>query len=147
MAKQDTQLDNMMIALADPTRRAILEKLFDGPARVTELAEPFSMSLNSVSKHIRILERGRLVSREKRGRDHYLTLQPHTLEEVVMWVEDRRPRWKDAQKPVPAKEKAEKPAKPAKEAVSGAPNKGLDAFAALMAKEEKKPGWKLPWFK
>ena len=59
-------LDETLLALADPTRRAILERLSRGEARVTEVAAPFPISLNSVSKHIRILERSRLVTRALR---------------------------------------------------------------------------------
>ena len=60
-----TQLDQTLAALADPTRRAILRRLSQGEARVTEVARPFAMSLNSVSKHIRMLERARLVRRRR----------------------------------------------------------------------------------
>ena len=66
MANQ-ADLDRTMVALADPTRRAILRRLAQGEARVTELARPFAMSLNSVSKHIRMLESARLVRRRRRG--------------------------------------------------------------------------------
>jgi len=61
-------LDHVLTALADPTRRAILARLAASDARVTDVAAPFSISLNSVSKHIRILERADLVRRRKRGR-------------------------------------------------------------------------------
>src|SRR5690606_28682318 len=62
-----TSLDHTLAALADPTRRAILQRLTRGEARVTELAEPFPISLNSVSKHIRMLERADLVRRRRSG--------------------------------------------------------------------------------
>lgn len=86
-------LDQTLAALADPTRRAILTRLSSGPARVTELAEPFSISLNSVSKHIRILERARLVRRRKRGREHVLSLDPAPLDEAAEWIERQRSFW------------------------------------------------------
>ena len=70
------ELDLTLVALADPTRRAILRHLAGGDARVTDLAEPFPISLNSVSKHIRALERAGLVTRRRHGREHILTLQP-----------------------------------------------------------------------
>jgi DNA-binding transcriptional ArsR family regulator len=86
-------LDQTLVALADPTRRAILTRLSRGPARVTELAEPFDISLNSVSKHIRILERAHLVRRRKRGREHILSLDPRPLEEAAEWMERQRSFW------------------------------------------------------
>ena len=86
-------LDHTLIALADPTRRAILQRLSRGQARVTELAEPFAISLNSVSKHIRLLERADLVRREKQGRDHWLTLNPEPVDEVLQWMNEQRAMW------------------------------------------------------
>jgi DNA-binding transcriptional ArsR family regulator len=86
-------LDNTLIALADPTRRAILSRLVEGEARVTEVAAPFSISLNSVSKHIRILERADLVRRRVSGRDHHLSLNRAPLDEVAEWVESTRAFW------------------------------------------------------
>jgi DNA-binding transcriptional ArsR family regulator len=73
-------LDHTLMALADPTRRAILQRLTRGDARVTELAKPFSMSLNSVSKHIRVLERARLVRRQRVGREHVLSFNRKPLD-------------------------------------------------------------------
>jgi DNA-binding transcriptional ArsR family regulator len=86
-------LDNTLIALADPTRRAILQRLSQGEARVTDLAAPFDISLNSVSKHIRILERAALVSRRISGRDHYLTFNRKPLDEAAAWIERNRQFW------------------------------------------------------
>jgi DNA-binding transcriptional ArsR family regulator len=82
-----------MTALADPTRRAILERLSEGEARVTELAQPFTMSLNAVSKHIRILERARLVNRRCVGREHFLSLNREPLDEAAAWIEAQRAIW------------------------------------------------------
>jgi DNA-binding transcriptional ArsR family regulator len=87
------QLDDTLTALADPTRRAILARLAAGEARVTELARPFPISLNSVSKHIRVLERARLVRREKRGREHVLTLDAEPLVRAARWMEAQRALW------------------------------------------------------
>src|ERR671911_1962612 len=70
-------LDQTLMALADPTRRAILQRLSRGEARVTELARPFAISLNSVSKHIRVLERAKLVRRRRAGREHLMSFNPH----------------------------------------------------------------------
>jgi DNA-binding transcriptional ArsR family regulator len=88
-------LDQTLMALADPTRRAILSRLSQGSARVTELAEPFDISLNSVSKHIRVLERARLVRRRKEGREHILSLDPQPLDEAAEWIARQRLRWTD----------------------------------------------------
>jgi len=90
-AKSD--LDRTLAALADPTRRAILRRLATGSARVTEVAAPFDISLNSVSKHIRILERARLVRRRRRGREHILYLDPAPLNEAAAWIERQRAFW------------------------------------------------------
>ena len=86
-------LDNTLIALADPTRRAILQQLSQGEARVTELAAPFDISLNAVSKHIRILERAELVVRRISGRDHYLAFNRKPLDEAADWIERNRQFW------------------------------------------------------
>ena len=86
-------LDNTLIALADPTRRAILQRLSRGEARVTELAEPFDISLNSVSKHIRILERAGLVTRLVQGREHVLSLNAGPMAEAAEWMEFYRRFW------------------------------------------------------
>ena len=86
-------LDDTLLALADPTRRAILARLTSGEARVTDLAQPFAISLNSVSKHIRMLERARLVSRRRQGREHVLSLNPEPLDAAMRWIEDQRALW------------------------------------------------------
>lgn len=86
-------LDETLMALADPTRRAILQRLSRGEARVTDLAHPFSISLNSVSKHIRILERAHLVQRRKVGREHLLSFNPKPLDEAAAWIETQRALW------------------------------------------------------
>lgn len=86
-------LDNTLIALADPTRRAILDRLRQGPARVTDVARPFSISLNSVSKHIRILERAELIKRQVSGREHLLSFDPTPLREAEEWIVAHRDFW------------------------------------------------------
>lgn len=88
-------LDHTMLALADPTRRAILTRLGAGEARVTDLAAPFAMSLNAVSKHIRILERAALVRRRRAGREHVLSLNPAPLDEAAAWIESQRQFWNE----------------------------------------------------
>ncbi len=86
-------LDTTLLALADPTRRAILQRLSSGEARVTEVARPFDMSLNAVSKHILVLERAKLIKRRKVGRDHYLSYRPEPLDEAAQWFEHTRDFW------------------------------------------------------
>lgn len=87
------KLDQVLVALADPTRRALLERLSRGPARVTELAAPFPISLNSVSKHIRVLERAKLVQREVRGREHMLRIDLRPLDAAALWIHTQRSLW------------------------------------------------------
>jgi DNA-binding transcriptional ArsR family regulator len=86
-------LDDTLIALADETRRGILQRLARGEARVTEVAAPFDISLNSVSKHIRLLERAGLVRRRVAGRDHFLSLEPKPFDELTQWMHDTRQFW------------------------------------------------------
>jgi DNA-binding transcriptional ArsR family regulator len=93
LAPSPETLDHTLIALADPTRRAILRQLVNGDARVTELAEPFEISLNSISKHIRILERGRLVTRRRSGREHIISINPDSLDEASRWINEQRSLW------------------------------------------------------
>ena len=86
-------LDDTLIALADETRRDILQRLSTGDARVTEVAAPYDISLNSVSKHIRILERAGLVRRRIAGRDHFLSLEPGPLDAAAAWMLRERAAW------------------------------------------------------
>ncbi len=88
-----TNLDLTLLALADPTRRAILQRLSRGEARVTEVAQPFAMSLNGVSKHIRMLERADLIRRRRAGRDHFLSFNPRPLDEAADWIARQRAFW------------------------------------------------------
>ena len=86
-------LDDTLIALADDTRRSILKRLASGEARVTEVAAPFGISLNSVSKHIKLLERAGLVRRRVAGRDHFLALEPKPFDELTRWMHETREFW------------------------------------------------------
>ena len=86
-------LDYTLIALADPTRRAILKRLATSEARVTELAAPFPISLNAVSKHIKLLERADLVERQRVGRDHILRFRPEPLSKVKNWISQQERYW------------------------------------------------------
>ena len=83
------------VALSDPTRRAIVERLTRGPTRVTDVAAPFDMSLNAVSKHIKVLEGARLVRRTRRGREHTLELDPAPLREVTRWASEVERFWSE----------------------------------------------------
>jgi len=87
------ELDDTLVALSDETRRSILKRLAAGDARVTEVAAPFAISLNSVSKHIRILERAGLVRRRVQGRDHFLSLDPAPLDSAAAWLQRERAAW------------------------------------------------------
>lgn len=87
------RLDAVLSAVADPTRRAILDRLRAGDARVTDLASAFPISLNSTSKHIKVLERAELVHRHVRGRDHVLSLRAEALGEAVAWMQQYREFW------------------------------------------------------
>ena len=86
-------LDHTLAALADPTRRAILQRLSRGETRVTDVAEPFGMSLNAVSKHIRVLERAQLVQRRKAGREHFLSANLAPLDQAAAWMDKQRSLW------------------------------------------------------
>ena len=79
-------LDLTFAALSDPTRRRIVARLARGPARVTEIAQPFAMSLNAVSKHLKLLERAGLVHRRRVGREHFLRLRVAPLREITQWT-------------------------------------------------------------
>ncbi len=90
-----TQLDELFGAMSDGTRRAILARLAQSDARVTELASAFPISLNSTSKHIRILERAGLVTRSVQGREHVLSLNAAPMQEAADWMEFYRQFWAD----------------------------------------------------
>jgi DNA-binding transcriptional ArsR family regulator len=94
-ADRDGDLDRTLTALADPTRRAILRRLARGEARVTELAAPFAMSLNAVSKHIRMLQRAGLVRRRRVWREHLVSFDPAPLETAAAWIARQRAFWSD----------------------------------------------------
>jgi DNA-binding transcriptional ArsR family regulator len=86
-------LDSTFAALADPTRRAILARLSSGEATVTELAEPFEMTLPAVSKHLKVLERAGLVSRGRVAQSRPCRLEAAPLREAADWVESYRRFW------------------------------------------------------
>jgi DNA-binding transcriptional ArsR family regulator len=94
MANYSPALDAAFQALADPTRRAVVERLGMGPATVSELAEPFDMALPSFLKHIRALESSRLIASRKEGRVRTCTLQRENLLAVERWFDEQRALWK-----------------------------------------------------
>ena len=94
-ALEEERLTETFAALANPTRRAILARLAHGEASVTELAEPFDMSLPAVSKHIRVLERAGLVTQGQRAQYRPCTLNAAPLEAVSSWAEHYRHAWED----------------------------------------------------
>jgi len=93
---RQADLDEVFGAMSDGTRRAILARLAQSDARVTELASAFPISLNSTSKHIRILERAGLVTRSVQGRDHVLSLNAAPMAHAVEWMEHYRRFWDDS---------------------------------------------------
>ena len=86
-------LDGVLAAIANPTRRAILERLRRGEATVTNLARPFALSLNAVSKHLQVLERAGLMRRSVRGREHHCALDAEALRDAAQWIERYRSFW------------------------------------------------------
>jgi DNA-binding transcriptional ArsR family regulator len=93
MLNQRTDIDGLLHALGDPTRRRIVERLGRGPASVTALAEPFSMSLAAIVQHLHVLERSGLVASVKVGRVRTCRLEPERLATIEDWIVDRRRTW------------------------------------------------------
>jgi DNA-binding transcriptional ArsR family regulator len=95
MAKFSSDLDRTFSALADPTRRAIISRLHDGPKTVSELAEPFSLALPSLLKHVRVLEDSGLVSSEKNGRVRTCKIEQAALQATEAWIHQHVASWED----------------------------------------------------
>jgi DNA-binding transcriptional ArsR family regulator len=93
MPNQSPRLDDLFHALADPARRAMVERLSSGPAPVSELARPLPMSLPSVMQHLGVLEGAGLVRSEKRGRVRMCSIQTETLSLAERWINARRREW------------------------------------------------------
>ena len=93
MDERSVVLDRVFSAVSDPTRRAILGVLAEGEVNVGSLAERFPISLNGVSKHVKVLERAGLVERTVRGREHRLRLNAEPLREAAVWLEHYRTFW------------------------------------------------------
>ena len=92
---QSTQLDSVFHALADPTRRAIVGALAEGPKTVGEISRPFRISLPAVSKHLKVLEKAKLVRRQIRGRQHLCRLNPAALAEAYDWLGFYEEFWRE----------------------------------------------------
>src|SRR5580704_11059508 len=89
------KLSTTLTALSDPTRRAILDRLANGPATVSAIAEPFRLSQQAISKHLAYLERARLIEKRREGRQHFCTLRTNALRELIDWAETCQKTWED----------------------------------------------------
>jgi DNA-binding transcriptional ArsR family regulator len=89
------RLGRVLAAVSDPTRRAIIDRLAHGPARVTDVAAPFAISLNAVSKHVKVLEKAGVVRRARQGREHTLQLNADPLRQVARWAHRYSRFWSD----------------------------------------------------
>ena len=89
----DHNLDHVIVAISDPTRRAIIGRLALGPARISDVAEPFAMSLTGFCKHVRVLERAGLVRRTRYGRENTLALSAEPLRDVARWISSYERFW------------------------------------------------------
>ena len=87
------QLSDVLTAISHPCRRTIIRRLADGPARFTDIARPFDLALNAITKHLKLLERAGLISREKQGREVLISFQPDPLRLVSGWVHDYERFW------------------------------------------------------
>jgi DNA-binding transcriptional ArsR family regulator len=92
--EQSQTLDRVFLALGHPVRREILVRLAQGAATVTDIAEPYKeMSLNAISKHLKVLEKASLIQRQVVGREHYCSISPQALEEVFNWLNYYQAFW------------------------------------------------------
>lgn len=93
MPNQEIALDHVFHALADPTRRAVLQRLSEGPASVSELAKPFAMALPSFLQHLQVLEDGGLIRSKKVGRVRTCEMEPAPLTSAESWIAKQREVW------------------------------------------------------
>ena len=89
------QLTDVLNAISHPTRRAIIGKLANGPARFMDIAEPFDVALNAVTKHLKLLERAGLIEREKQGREVLISLRAEPLRLVAGWMHEYERFWNE----------------------------------------------------
>ncbi len=95
MPNQQTTLDHAFQALADPTRRAVIQQLAHGPSTVSDLAAPFDMAMPSFLQHLRVLEKGGLITTQKTGRVRTCKFRPEKLAEAQDWLAEQRKLWDD----------------------------------------------------
>jgi DNA-binding transcriptional ArsR family regulator len=95
MLNQSPSLDSLFHALADPSRRAVVERLSRGPASVSELAQPLAMSLPSVVQHLQVLEASGLITTQKLGRVRTCRMAPEALSAAERWIQDQRAVWEN----------------------------------------------------
>ena len=88
-------LSDVLTAISHPTRRAIIGKLALGPTRFSDIAEPFDVALNAITKHLKLLERAGLIEREKQGREVFISLRPEPLQQVAQWVHEYERFWNE----------------------------------------------------
>jgi DNA-binding transcriptional ArsR family regulator len=93
IVERSSPLDLAYHALADPTRRAVLEALTAGEARITDVASPFPISFAAVARHVGVLESAGFIRREVRGRDHWLSLRPEGFREPESWIREQSALW------------------------------------------------------
>jgi len=89
------QLTDVLSAISHPIRRAIIKRLASGPARFLDIAEPFDVALNAITKHLKLLERAGLIEREKSGREVFISLRPEGLRLVADWVHEYERFWNE----------------------------------------------------
>ena len=89
------RLTNVLTAISHPTRRAIIGQLANGPARFLDVAKPFDIALNAVTKHLKLLERAGLIERRKKGREVYISFRGEPLREVAGWVHEYERFWNE----------------------------------------------------
>jgi DNA-binding transcriptional ArsR family regulator len=89
------QLTNVLSAISHPTRRAIIKRLANGPARFLDIAEPFDVALNAITKHLKLLERAGLIERARKGREVFISLRPEGLRLVADWVHEYERFWNE----------------------------------------------------
>jgi len=87
------RLSDILTAISHPSRRAMIGRLAAGPARFTDVARPFDLSLNAITKHLKLLERAGLISRERQGREVLISLRPEPLRLVSGWVRGYERYW------------------------------------------------------
>jgi DNA-binding transcriptional ArsR family regulator len=89
------QLTDVLTAISHPTRRAIIAQIANGPARFLDIAKPFDIALNAVTKHLKLLERAGLIERKKQGREVLISFQPEPLRKVAGWVHEYERFWNE----------------------------------------------------